>query len=217
MLDDGTSGLMVVRAHGGAAIIQNPQTAMFPPMPQSALRRVPDAEVLDLQQIPAALETLVNETVEATHYGDLERDDPAARESRIADVNMSEIEKEDKLGNASEFACPECGGVLWEIEQGDLLRFRCRVGHAYTADHLQAAQRHAVETALWAALRALEESLSMYRRLATRAKTANNRFTAQMYQDRIVSTEANTRVLQEFLLNVNGHGEEGVADAEESA
>lgn len=214
MLDDGTSGLMVVRAHGGAAVVQNPRTAMFPAMPQNALNRVPDAHVVDLEHMQELLEGLTSEVVEGKGYS-LWPDDNAGKESRIADADMSELENEDKVGTPSEFACPECGGVLWEIDQGDLLRFRCRVGHAYTADHLQAAQRQAVEAALWAGLRALEESLSMYRRLSSRAKSMHNLLTAKTYDDRIKTTQANTRLLQQFLLNVNGKGED--VDVEESA
>ena len=36
----------------------------------------------------------------------------------------------------SGFSCPDCGGRLWEIQDGGLLRFRCRVGHMYSADSL---------------------------------------------------------------------------------
>jgi len=56
LLDDGTSGLMVVRAQGGAAIVQDPSTAMFSSMPESALEQVPDAQVLPLNAIPSALQ-----------------------------------------------------------------------------------------------------------------------------------------------------------------
>ena len=193
---------------------------MFPAMPGNALNRVPDAHVADLANIPELLEEFVRGAVDATEYAAPEPEadrDRDTREAKIAEADMVEIEKHDHVGHSSEFACPECGGVLWEIEQRDLLRFRCRVGHAYTADHLESAQRHAVESALWAALRALEESLSMYRRMATRASATNNRFTQQLYDDRIATTETNTRVLQQFLLNVNAHGEDSVADAEKSA
>ena len=100
------------------------------------------------------------------------------------------------------FGCPECGGVLWEIEQKGLLRFRCCVGHAYTADHLRAEQRFVVETALWAALRALEESASLSRRLADRAR-ACGLSTMAMFEDRAATAEHNSRTLRDFLVNVN--------------
>jgi two-component system, chemotaxis family, protein-glutamate methylesterase/glutaminase len=58
LLDDGALGLMVVRSHGGQAIIQDPETALFPGMPRSALAQVPDATVLPLREIAAAIERL---------------------------------------------------------------------------------------------------------------------------------------------------------------
>lgn len=127
----------------------------------------------------------------------------AGRETRISEFNMSEIGNESHPGRPSSFGCPDCGGVLWEIEDDGFLRFRCRVGHAYTARHLSAEQRHAVETALWAALRALEESASLYHRQAERAELSGHDVTARQFKEREANTKANARSLQEFLLNVN--------------
>ena len=53
-------------------------------------------------------------------------------------------------------ACPECGGVLNELADGDLVRYRCPVGHAYAPESLYLEQRSTLEGALWAALRALD-------------------------------------------------------------
>ena len=63
-------------------------------------------------------------------------------------------------------SCPECGGALREITDGELLRYRCHVGHAYDAELLLGAQTEVVEQALWSALRALEERAALLRRLA---------------------------------------------------
>ena len=78
------------------------------------------------------------------------------------------------------------------------------MGHAFTARHLRAEQRHAIETALWEALRALEESASLYRRMATRAHNSNHDQSMMVYQERAENAENNSRTLRDFLVQVNG-------------
>ena len=213
MLDDGTSGLMVVAANSGAALVEDPQTALFSSMPASALEHVPNANVSSLSELPATLLRLISQRVDSASSHDRQASLEAGKEIRIAELDMAEISKDEHPGRPSPFACPDCGGVLWEIEQNNFLRFRCRVGHAFTARYLGAEQRQAVEGALWAALRALEESASLYRRMAERAGAANHDLTAASYGDRASSTESNSRVLREFLLEVNKH--ESVTDPAE--
>jgi two-component system, chemotaxis family, protein-glutamate methylesterase/glutaminase len=214
-LDDGTAGLMVVRARGGQAIVQDPEDALFPSMPQSALEQVPDALVLPLREIPKMVVHLVGEII-PDDVSDRLRQPQLIKETKIAELDMSEIENEDRIGHPSAFACPDCGGVLWEIEDDGFLRFRCRVGHAFTARHLGAEQRHAVETALWSALRALEENASLYRRMADRANNSNHDQAAERFEERAANTTTNAHVLREFLLRVN-QGEEERFAVEESA
>ena len=206
-LDDGTAGLMVVRARGGKAIVQDPKEAVFPSMPSAALEQVHDAMVLTLAEIPLALVDLTLEELLDELPTVLENSPQPIQETRIAELDMAEIENESRPGNSSAFACPDCGGVLWEIENKGFLRFRCRVGHAFTARHLGVEQRHAVETALWSALRALEESASLYKRMADRAKSSSHYDAAEKYVERQSSTIENARVLRDFLLRVN-QGEE---------
>jgi two-component system, chemotaxis family, protein-glutamate methylesterase/glutaminase len=207
MLDDGTSGLMVVRAAGGTAIIQDPATAMFPSMPRSALQRVRDAWVKPLGEIAETLVKLVSEPLKITKAGGNE-DATTAREARMAELSMPEIEKEKHGGEPSVFACPECGGVLWEIDQDGLLRFRCRVGHAYTALNLHAEQRDAIEAAMWSGLRALEENASLYRRMAERARRANQKQSFDQYEGRAAVAEKNSETLRNFLVDFSASGSE---------
>lgn len=208
MLDDGTSGLMVVRAHGGVAIVQDPASAMFSAMPRNALEQVPDAQVLPLDQIAAELVRLVREELPdqpepAERPGSLEE-----KETRFLELQMPQMESEERPGRPSAFACPDCGGVLWELEENGFLRFRCRVGHAFTARHLTVEQQHAIETALWSALRALEESAALYKRLVDRATSGQQPQSAQAFQERADNTEQNARVLREFLVQVHEGAEE---------
>jgi two-component system chemotaxis response regulator CheB len=205
MLDDGTSGLMLVRAAGGAAVVQDPESALFASMPISALENVPDAHVVALEEIPAVLVKLLREELPPRRVeNELKSSEKleAIKETRVAEFDMAEIENEMRPGRPSPFACPDCGGVLWEIDQDGFLRFRCRVGHGFTAKHLGAEQRHSVETALWAGLRALEENASLYKRMAERASRRNIGEPAPLYEERAARTEANSRALREFLLQV---------------
>lgn len=208
MLDDGTSGLMVVRAHGGVPIVQDPLTATFSSMPRHALEQVPQATVLPLEQIPAEIMRLVREELPepaepAQHPGSLEE-----KETRLLELEMPQIESEERPGRPSAFACPDCGGVLWELEENGFLRFRCRVGHAFTARNLSVEQQHAIETALWSAPRALEESAALYKRLVDRATRSRQEQSATRFQERAENTEQNARVLREFLVQVHEGAEE---------
>lgn len=211
MLDDGTSGLMVVKAHGGVPIVQDPETAMFSAMPRNALEQVRDARVLPIETVGPELVRLVREEIPddaepAAHLGSLEE-----KETRLLELEMPQLENDERPGRPSAFACPDCGGVLWELEENGFLRFRCRVGHAFTARHLSVEQQHAIETALWSALRALEESGALYKRLADRATQGQQQQSARTFQDRAENTEQNARVLREFLVQAH-QGAEQAAD-----
>jgi two-component system chemotaxis response regulator CheB len=59
-------------------------------------------------------------------------------------------------GKASGFTCPSCGGARWQVDEGLMSRYECHVGHRYSSESLQRSQDVEVESALWAALRALQ-------------------------------------------------------------
>ena len=207
LLDDGTSGLMVVRASGGATIVQDPDTATFASMPSNALKQVPDSHVLPLEEIPHVVVRLSRRRLpaEAPVAG---LPPNAEKDIKIAEFDMSEIENKARPGSPSEFACPDCGGVLWEIVESGFLRYRCRVGHAFTAKYLEAEQGHAIESALWAALRALEESISLSHRLAKRAGDFHQSALHELYEERAGGKEKHAKILRDFLLQVNARAEE---------
>ena len=95
-------------------------------------------------------------------------------ETEYATLGAETLERDSPPGDSSVYSCPAWGGVLWELEDPDtdLLRFRCRVGHAYSADGAVDAQGESVEAALWTALRALQERAQLSDRLAERVGKA---------------------------------------------
>ena len=115
LLDDGTAGLMVVHAAGGKAIVQEPRTALFTSMPTSALRQVPEALAVPVSEIADLLLKLSREALSETAP---RRSTVVAeqKEVKLAEADMPEIENNGRRGKPSQFACPDCGGVLWEID-----------------------------------------------------------------------------------------------------
>ncbi|MEA2708691.1 MAG: two-component system, chemotaxis family, protein-glutamate methylesterase/glutaminase, partial [Phycisphaerales bacterium] len=156
-LDDGTAGLVAIKRVGGVAIVQDPNEAMYPGMPTSAVQNVDVDHVVPLAEIGPLLARIARQPVEEVMAS--EPDEQMGFEAQIANMEREAIHKEMRPGAPSGFACPDCHGTLFEIREGQLARFRCRVGHAYSPESLLAAQSNGIEAALWTALRALEEKV----------------------------------------------------------
>jgi two-component system, chemotaxis family, protein-glutamate methylesterase/glutaminase len=75
-----------------------------------------------------------------------------------------------QLGPLTPFTCPECSGVLVQLQEGNLLRFRCHTGHAFTMDSLLEAINESIENTLWSTVRALEEHMLLLRHFARHAQ-----------------------------------------------
>ncbi len=180
MLDDGTVGLLEVKRAGGIAIVQDPAETPWPSMPESALAHVDVDYSVSAREIGELLGTLVasGDAIEVEPYIDA-----ATLAKEVKELTMHEDEGEHP-GEPSPYACPDCGGVLWELQDREVLRFRCRVGHAYTSETLTAEQSTAVEHALWSALRALEEQAAVKRRLAERSRRRGHAATAEKCEGR---------------------------------
>jgi two-component system chemotaxis response regulator CheB len=79
----------------------------------------------------------------------------------------------ERLAEPSRYACPDCHGVLLEIEEGTRIRFRCHAGHAYSVESLLAAMSEGIERAVVATQRAFEESSLLMKRVASQLKEHN--------------------------------------------
>lgn len=165
-LNDGTAGLRAIKRCGGIAIVQDPDDAAVPDMPLSALRHV----AVDYQVSVAAMgELLLKLTAEAA--GETPTIPADIRlEAAIAAQEPASMQKDNQLGEPSEFTCPECHGTLWEINDGNVLRYRCHVGHAHTAEVVLDAKDDEGENTLWAVLRSHQERAALARRMARRAQ-----------------------------------------------
>jgi two-component system, chemotaxis family, protein-glutamate methylesterase/glutaminase len=202
-LDDGTAGLLAIKKCGGIAIVQDPQEAFAPSMPQSALDIVSVDYVATVKEISGLLQQLVTVEVSSNGNGKSNGAGMASdlkKETQLAELDMHAIEDENRPGVPSPFGCPECGGVLWELNEKEMLRFRCRVGHAYTAGSLSVEQSVDVEGALWAAMRALEEGASLARRMAEKAARGNHPHLEDRYRDRAHAKKEQAEILRKLIL-----------------
>ncbi len=166
-LDDGTAGLTAVHARGGVGVVQDPEQALYPSMPRSAVQRARPAHVLPLEAMPALLGELVARDLPDGPGAAVP--DLMAVETAIALQAPVDVHEPRTLGPAAGLSCPDCNGTLFGIDDDGLRRYRCRVGHAWSPQSLAARQHSATETALWVALRSLEEKAVLTHDLAERA------------------------------------------------
>lgn len=200
-LDDGTSGLLAIKRRGGVAVVQDPAEAMFPSMPQSAIDHVAVDHVVKLDRMASLLTEL---TQQAPREEEVVSTDDVEREVEYSEIDMARIDDAaDHPGVLAPFGCPDCGGTLWELREGDLVRFRCRVGHARTSEALLASQSETLDAALWTALRALEENAALRLQLADRARKRNNMRLAERMADSAALAERRAETIREVLLRDN--------------
>jgi two-component system chemotaxis response regulator CheB len=180
VLDDGTAGLAAIKARGGIAVVQDPDDAIYPAMPRNAIEHVEVEHVATAEQIGQLLAELCKEELPeierpTTELMEIETD--------LAMMDDDAMNLHEHPGRPSGFSCPDCNGVLWEIHDGDLVRFRCRVGHAWSSESLFGEQDQQLEAALWMALRGLEEKAALARTMGQRAHERNSPLTAARFAE----------------------------------
>lgn len=182
-LDDGTAGITTIKAHDGYAIAQDPDEALYAEMPTNAIVGGPVDEVLKVAEMGGVLRKWSSEAVETAGERQLSAaqriEERAARgEVFRADGNTEIAEQFEP----SAFSCPDCSGVLHTIEPAQ--RYRCRVGHAWTAQALLQQRDGEVERALWAGLRALEEKRDLTSRMERDAEARGHAAVSSRYGDK---------------------------------
>lgn len=165
-LNDGTAGLYQIAQAGGTTIVQDPDDAINPSMPRSALAHVAVEHCLPLAGIaPLLVKLLAAQAAEP------------ARANGVSNEQLQEKDEEEEM--AAEFTqntpvavtCPDCGGALRRRELGSLTQFACHIGHIYTAEVMMAVQFVALERFLESAMRSLGERAELCRQMA--AKTCD--------------------------------------------
>ncbi len=199
-LDDGTAGLLAIKRRGGTTIVQDPADALFPAMPASALEHVDVDHIVNLDELPSLLCQLVVRPTAAGEAGPVTKSEN--QENAYSAMDLRVIESpEEHPGQPSAFSCPDCGGVLWQIDDGDLVRYRCRIGHGWTTDGLANEQIDTLDAALWTALRALEESAALSHQLAQRLERRGNAALVERYLENARTARQRAALVRQVLLS----------------
>jgi two-component system chemotaxis response regulator CheB len=198
-LDDGTAGCAALRLRGGLVLAQDPETATYPSMPQSVIEHVGADAVGSPKEIGELVAELRVRDLPGEHA-----DEPSALmqlEVELAAMDRQAMDADERPGTAAGFGCPDCHGALFEIREHGLLRYRCRVGHAWTSDGLLMQQAQALEDALWLALRGLEERAALSRQLADRARERGHSLSVGKYVEQAQEASQSAGLIRELLEN----------------
>lgn len=213
LLDDGASGLYALKESGGVAVVQDPVDALFPDMPINAMKAVRVDHTVPIADMASLLARLVRESAAEEKREGAE----AALKQMDAEVRVA---LEDKalhlgavsLGDPSVFACPECHGVLMQIKDGPLLRFRCHTGHAYSLSALLSGITGSVEDSLWSALRAIQESEMLMSHVARHLREAGQPEAAGVFEQKVERARRRADLIRQAVMS---NETLGLAEAED--
>lgn len=177
MLDDGTAGLAEIRHEGGQALVQDPDEALYPQMPTSAIANVDVDGVLPVAALAARIDELVRDPTRQMPSGAAPAEGPgdSPRSRRPA-------------GMRTDLLCPLCSGRLWEGADQGQITYRCAAGHTYTAPGLLAAQHEGLDDALWRPVRILHQQGALQRRLAAQSRAQGRRQSARFFDNQAEAT-----------------------------
>ncbi|WP_207540530.1 chemotaxis protein CheB [Sabulicella rubraurantiaca] len=194
MLDDGTAGMVALKGAGSINVVQAPEDAQWPDMPRSALEGDTPDHCVPLAEIAPLLARL-------TRLPAGEPREPSVRLRLEASIAAKESfamsEEATPIGQPSALSCPQCGGVLNEIEEGRITRFRCQIGHAYSPLALAASQEEGLEHALSIAVRTHRERHVLFRRMERSARARGLTSTAERWARLAEEAEASAKLIAE--------------------
>ena len=207
MLDDGTAGLWTVKDSGGLALVQDPRDAMHSPMPQSAIEHVKVDLVGTCDELAGALGRIASKKAALTPQRSqapwrCEEEVKIASEGNGLQLGLM------NMGKVSQYTCPDCHGVLVQIEEGSIVRFRCHTGHAFSLQTLLAEVNESIDKGLWDTIRAIEERVLLLRQMShlqSQSHTGKEPALDQLADD----AQASIKAIKELVLDARLFGRQG--------
>lgn len=193
MLNDGAAGLHAIHACGGTTIVQHPVDAEADQMPLAALHAVDVDYVTTENEIANLLVHLAGSKASSMYTPPsdaLRLEVDIAAGARLGSRALLEI------ATPTPITCPACHGVLSEVRDTRPLRFRCQIGHAYTAEALAGLVTE-IDEAIRVAMRVMEERVTLVERMARDAREAGRAAVAELYDERAVEYRRYASTLRE--------------------
>lgn len=195
-LNDGASGLHAIKQAGGTCIVQHPLDAEEADMPRAALESVASDHVVPSPEIAGLLVRLADADAGPPAGA---APDSLAFEVEVAAGARSGSERLRRFADPAALTCPYCHGVLGEIRGEQPLRYRCRIGHAFTAEQL-AAKFENLDQAVRVAMRVMEERVELVSRMARDARGSGRTAVAELYERRASEYRRYANTLREAAL-----------------
>src|SRR5215207_568563 len=209
-LDDGTSGLWAVKRLGGVAVVQDPEEAYVPSMPQSALDQMEVDYTLPMAEMGPLLSRLARTSV--AEQGGYKVPEELDIEVKIALEDNAREAGVTRLGSPSIFTCPECHGTLLQLKENGRTRYRCHTGHAYSADSLLSEMTESVEETMWSAIRSIDESAMLMRHMAEHVRESDAP-AAERFLEKARDAERRSQLVRRAVFDHENLSGEKVAEA----
>jgi two-component system chemotaxis response regulator CheB len=197
-LDDGSAGLWTIKKYGGTTVVQDPEDAQVPSMPLNAIRAADPDHVVPVSRMPSLLVELTSQPASENIVSN-KTDDDIITKTEI-NIAMEKSGLDNNLlgvGKQTVYTCPECHGVLTQLKEGGLIRFRCHTGHAFSADTLLAAISESIEESIWNAIRNVQESVMLLNHMGDHFAEENQPKLAAIYFKKAKEAEERAKHLRE--------------------
>jgi len=177
---------------GGVTIVQDRKDASYPEIPQSALNNMHVDHCVSIAQMADLLAKLARSPGKGKSIPE-----PVRIEAVIAERVLSDVARVHGLGEQVPYNCPNCRGILWEMEASELQRYRCHTGHSFTARALLTSQAEKIEETIWVSLRMFEERKNL---LMNMAKKESHRSVKRSYSEQAKTTQVHIERIRAMLL-----------------
>ena len=192
-LSDGAEGLRLIKAHGGATVVQDPDDALFDDMPRNAIDQVEPDRIAPLDELGGVLCELVG----VPHL----QQEKASKRAKSAVLGPP---RKPSQPSAALLTCPTCGGVLVEHADEEAFKFTCQTGHTYTPESLVEKQHADLEATLWQAVRLLKERAELLRLNAARIPRKTAYMEHATLNERAASAAAHAIEIRGMILRLHG-------------